>query len=181
MPQHNISTPHAQLTPKHWKALQMIEEGMLSFAEIAKIVGWKKGHLYALYEGNTSETGGVGDLFYTEVQKISERNSKRIRDFTKDCKTLALRKMQEFLREHEGQKADAALMREVTKIMNTLAKSTPNVEIGSFSYTRGLSAEDLVNEFRRLKGLAAVGNRIRGAAEDGTREIPGSEEPGSSS
>ena len=58
-----------QLSPKHWKALELIEEGTLSIKEIAKSIGWTDWHLYELMSGNTAKTGSAGELFYSTKRK----------------------------------------------------------------------------------------------------------------
>jgi hypothetical protein len=161
-------TPVAKLGPKHYKALELIEEGILPIREIAKVVGWNEDTLYELYEGRTEKTGPIGELFASELRKIQERNTAKAKHYIKENKTLALRKMNEYLREIQKQRPTATLVSEINSILNSLAKSTPGVEIGnlSYSYTKGLSAEELVLEFKRLQSLAR--------SEIDRRGIPGS-------
>lgn len=164
------------LSPKHWKALELIEEGSLSLAEISESLGWATDTIYQLCEGNVERMGNVGALFKEELLKIQARHTERIKYLTKETKSLGLRKMNEYLRSLTNRKADSKLVREVLAVMNTLAKSTPNVEIGQFSYTKGLNPEDLVNEFRRLSSVAKsafVGKGVSGSEQGEPGEIPG--------
>ena len=101
--------------------------------EIADGIGWSRETLYKLCEGNVADLGNIGALFREELLKIQSRNTERIKSLTKECKTLGLRKMDEFLRSIQRKKADIKLVKEVLAVMNTLSKSTPSVEIGAFS------------------------------------------------
>lgn len=153
------------LSPKHWKALELIEEGRFSIKEIAKAVGWSESTLYNLYEGNTQNMGTTAELFVSELQKIQERNSAKIKSYTKENKTLILRKMNEYLRSIQKKRTNVKTIEKLSAVLNAMSKTTPAVEIGSFSVTRGLSAEDLINEFKRLKSVARAaidGGRISG-------------------
>jgi hypothetical protein len=164
----------ARLSPKHWKALELIEEGSLSLKEIAKSVGWSDRTLYELYEGNTEKTGSTGDLFNAELRKIHVRNTAKVKHLSKENKKLTLIKLNEYLRKIQTEKLSGPLVDKLAKILNTLAKSTPKVEIGSFSYTRGLTAEDLINEFKRLKAVARNtldGKGVPGSGEAGPGEL----------
>lgn len=152
-----------QLSAKHWKALELIEEGSVSLKDIAKTIGWGEDTMYALCAGRVDKVGEVGALFHSELQKITERHAARIKTLTKDNKVLALAKINEYLRSLSKKKPDAEMVKEINGILNALAKSTPGVEIGQFSYTKGLSAEDLVSEFKRLSAVARAtldGKRI---------------------
>ena len=145
----------AVLSDKHWKALELIEEGKLTFKEIAEVVGFSVKSLYNLYEG-TDSTGGTGVLFHAEVEKISKKNVAKAKQLLDDNKTLAMRMLNDVLKRKlssEYQSDDDAKL--ITTINNSLSKSTPNVSISntSFSYTKGLSAEELVHEFNKLRSL----------------------------
>jgi hypothetical protein len=164
-----------QLSPKHWRALELIEEGNLSIKEIAKTVGWTPRTLYDLYEGNTQKTGPIGDLFTSELNKIQARNASKVKYLVKENKKLALIKMNEYLRVLQSKRPGKRVTEEINKVLLALAKATPNVEIGSFSYTKGLSAEDLVNEFKRLNAVAQsalVGRPVSGALPGRSGVLP---------
>lgn len=170
---------HAELTEKHWKALKLIEDGNLTIREIARTLDWNEDTLYELYEGRTEKHGKVAEAFQEELAKITSRNIKRIRELTKDSQVLALRVVNAYLRNNQKKKPDKSLVALCNTVLNALSKSVPNVQIDSFSYTKGLSAEDLINEFKRLRGLASNGSRISEAFEGKPGEVPGTSEYGS--
>jgi hypothetical protein len=143
------------------KALALIEHSGLPLSDIAKEVGWTKDTLYDLYEGNIQKTGPIGELFQSELSKIAERRVGKISQLMKDNKDLCLRKFNEYLRMTKGSKPSPSVLKTTNAIMNCLNKASPGLSIGklSYSYTKGLSAEDLINEFKRLKSIAASDDR----------------------
>ena len=170
------------LSEKHWKALQLIDEGKSSLKEIAKICDWSAAYMYDLYEGDTEKGGKIAELFQAEVRKLENKNVSRIKTLTKDNKQLALRMMNEFLRRKMSMEYvsddDTKL---ITTVFNALSKATPNVEIGSmsWSYVKGLTTEELVHEFNKLKSLAEGSSDSRGVSKAGSgssRVLPSSAE-----
>ena len=145
-----------QLPPKYWKALELIEEGTLSLKEIAKSINMSQWTLYELMSGNTKKTGTTGELFYAELRRIHTRNVSKVKHFHKDNQRLALIHINERLRELKAKKPTKETTAEICKIMNSMGKAQPNVEItnNSLSYTRGLSSEELIYEFQRLGSIA---------------------------
>ncbi len=126
----------AELQPKHWKALEMFEEGFMSIKEIAKSCGIGLDAMYDLFEGNARKVGTVAHLFKEELNQITARNAVKVKHLLKDNKKLALYKMNEFLRSLQDEKVTKEMMLDVNKCMNTLNKATPNMEV-SLSITKG--------------------------------------------
>ena len=84
--------------------------------------------------------------------------------------------MNEYLRSVQSKKPTKLLMSEIVKINNSLAKSTPSVEIGEVSYHKGLTDRDLIHEFTRLKAIAqhAIdGKGVSSVGEAGQGTLPG--------
>ena len=145
-----------QLSPKHWKALELVEEGTLSIKEIAKSVGWSEWTMYKLMSGDTQKTGSAGELFYSELKKQHSRNTSKVKHLFKDNQRLGLIKLNERLRALQAKKPSEAITKEICKIMAALGKAGPSVEINSqsFSVTHGMTPQELTHEFRRLGTLA---------------------------
>ena len=163
-----------KLSEKHWQALKLIEEGKKSLKEIAASLNWSAGSLYDLYQGNVEKANKTAILFEAEVKKISARNVSKIKNLIRDNKVIALCMMNDFLRQKANQSRQTEEDIElIVSVFNALAKATPSVEINanSYSYVKGLSAEELMHEFNKLKSLAE-GTPVRGG-------IPGTR-PGSS-
>jgi hypothetical protein len=148
--------PMAELKPNHWKALELFEEGTLSLKEIAKACNIGLDSFYDLVEGDTKSVGDIAILFKNEIDKITRRSAAKIQTLLKDNKKLALEKINDYLRTLKASKRKPTVKTAytVTKILAGLGKATPSVTIGSFSYTKGLQAEDLIHEFKRLSSIA---------------------------
>jgi hypothetical protein len=162
------------LPPKYQKALALISTGSLTLGEVAKQAGLADKTLYNLVEGADVHKSESGRLFFEEYKKIEKDRDREIRNLIKGNKKKVHQIISKWLEANQNKpKVDKSLMSTAVSVANVLAKSTPNVEIGSFSYTKGLSAEDLFSEFKRLKGLAEVGvnrSRVSGVAEGGAGE-----------
>ena len=162
-----------KLTPKYQRALDLIVEGSFSYKQIAQQVGLSPDTLYGLVEGKEAEKNAAGKLFYETLQKFDKQRDKEIKDLIKKNKKLCQKYINEYLGVvmlKKGRTKEIAMM---TTIANALAKSTPNVEIGSFTYTKGLAAEDIANEWKRLQGIrrGSVDRRgVSGLTSGGTRE-----------
>ena len=175
-----------QLAPKYWKALELIEEGNLSLKEVAKSISMSQWTLYELMSGNVAKTGSVGELFYAELRKMHARNVSKVKHLHKDNQRLALIQLNERLRAlHAIKNSTKAHSNEVCKILNSIGKAQPNVEItnNSWAYTKGLTAEELIYEFQRLGALARSaldGKGVSGSRERGSGNIPGLDERGGS-
>ena len=174
----------ASLSEKHWKALELIEGNKHTIKEIAQIIGITDKALYNLYEGAEC-TGGTGVLFHAEIKKIHQKNVAKAKELLDDNKTLAMRMLNDVLirKLATGYQSDEDA-KLITTINNSLSKSTPNVSVTntSFTYTKGLSAEDLVHEFDKLRSLtegASVRRSVQNAGSGKSRVLSISPEPGS--
>lgn len=164
-----------KLEDKHWKALQLLSEGTLSLKEVAEQSGFNYDHLRALINGNSEKSGYVGELFSAEMRKIDAKLAGKIKSLLKQNKVLALNMINDVLCDFKRLKSlGLDEIKVLTSINNSLAKETPNVEIGnlSYNYTKGLTAEELVHEFNRLKAIAN-GASNRGAVSKAFEGRPG--------
>jgi len=172
------------LSPKHWKALELIEEGTLPVKTIAKSIGWTEWTLYELMSGNTAKSGSVGELFYSELRKMHVRNASKVKHLHKDNQKLAMIKLNERLRELKKAKPTEATTKEICKIMNSLGKAGPSVEITNNSVNfNHLTKEELVHEFKRLGSLARsalVGRGVQRSVKGGPTELPSTDGAGGS-
>ena len=172
-----MAQPATGLKAKHWKALELFEESILTFKEIALTCNIAIQDIYDLFEGNAQRVGTVAHLFKAEADKITVRNAIKIRQLTKDNKKIALYMMNDRLKELKKKKTRNKLdSNEVSRILTTLTKATPSVEIGSFSITKGLTQEEIVEEFKRLNALAQFAlerGRIQRSGKGKPGELPG--------
>lgn len=173
----------ASLSEKHWKAIELISDGKMSLKEVAQAVDLKPDTLYKLYEGHESMRV-TGQLFKAELQKITKKNISRVKDLIADNKFLSHMMLNDYLRRKFSlDYVSDEDVETIISVVNALNKA-PTVEINatSFSYTKGLSAEDLMHEFNRLKSLAEGTLNVRGIQSSGsgsTGRIPVLDEPGS--
>jgi hypothetical protein len=172
------------LKDKHWEAIRLIDEGKVSLKEIARMCGWSADYMYDLYEGD-EKAGAIGQLFQSELKKLETKNKNKIKTLTMENKRLALQLMNDALRAKlaAGSVADDD-SKVVSTMFNALAKSSPNVEIGSmqWNYTKGLTSEELVHEFNKLRSLAEGASKRGGVSATGSRiagVLSASAEPGS--
>ena len=170
-----------QLKPKHWKALELLEEGDLSIKEIAQASGFGVVYLRELIEGH-SKAGDLGQLFQSELRKITNRKNSTIKRVTKDAQQVAAELLLSELQKlkKKGNLTDTE-QRRLVDINNSLTKAKPTVEIGTVSYSRGLQKEDLIHEFNRLTSIARSTlkrGRVSGARKRGQGLLPASSGPG---
>ena len=164
-----------KLNAKHLKALELLSRGDKSIKSIAEEVGYKPASLYDLVEGNVERAGPVAELFNAEMTKVDKKLSRKIKSTLRQNKVLAMKLINDVL---FGFQTQGVMGEDEIKILisinNTLAKESPNVEIGnlSYNYTKGLSAEELVYEYNRLRTLA-VGTSNRTAVQATDEGRPG--------
>jgi hypothetical protein len=165
------------LNDKHLKALALIEEGKMCLGDVAKAVGWKPDYLYELYEGDTSKAGSVASLFSAQVREINKKLDQEIGNLTKKNRKSVHQRISWILEQLEQKEKKKKLtlneQKLVATIMNSLAKSSSKVEIGSlsYSYSKGLTTEQLVHEFTRLQTLAGSSSN-RGAVQESVERGP---------
>jgi len=162
------------LSAKHFKALDLIEENSISLTEIAAACGIDISYLRKLIDGK-ADSGNMGQLFHAEVNKvyrnIDQRNRKRVRK----CKDLLLKRLETWARKLPVSKLKDAEVRRVLDAINTINKSTPQVEINSHTQVyNAMTQEDLLNEFKKLKTLARLaidGTGVSGVGTGTSSEI----------
>ncbi len=163
----------AKLNDKHLKALALIEQNRMTNTEIAKVCGFSVDYFHDLYEGNVEKCGKVADLFRSHVESISQKQHKQIKPLTRKNKLIALELLNDKLNKLK-KNPKGSNTRELTMILNSLSKATPDVEIETFNQFNSMSPEEMANEFRRLKSLAseAIRGRVHGSSGSGTSEVP---------
>jgi hypothetical protein len=168
------------LSSKYLKALSLISEGQLSYREIAIACKINVDEFYGLIEGTNTSSPQVQEKFSEAFDSINKQIDRDIRKLSKTCRKKTLYLIDSYLSKHKQVgKKDTSTVKTLTSIANGLGKVTPNVEIGSFSYTKGLSPEDIYAEFKRLSGLASDRGTVQAASERGSGEVPVSFRPGS--
>jgi len=143
-----------KLSEKHWQVLKMLED--MTREDAAKAIGWKKNHIDKLCSGNVS-AGGVATLFKQEYLKIQVKQSEETKHLVSQNTKTAQRLIARVFTDIESKKKVTPEDKKILSMYtNALSKFTPTVNVKnlSYSYTKGLTAEELVHEFKRLKTIA---------------------------
>jgi len=166
-----------KLSEKHWKVLRMLENDV-SRKEVATSIGWTYDHVKKLCAGNTEKAGGVAILFKAEYEKICVKSKAETDKLVQSNLKIAQRLMREVFEDISKKKKKTDNDKKILSLYtNAIAKCQPSVNIKnlSYSYTKGLSAEELVHEFKRLKTVAEASfdrGAISKAAKGRTRNVP---------
>ena len=173
------------LNQKHLQALELLSRGDMSIKAVAEKVGFKPDSLYDLVEGNVDKAGACAELFNAEMKKVDKKLAKKIKSTLRSNKVIALKLINDIL---FGFQSQGVMGEDEIKILiainNSLSKEAPNVEIGnlSYSFTQGLSVEEILHEFNRLRTIA-VGSSNRAAVRKPNpgrpKQLPGDTEPNS--
>ena len=144
----------AGLNPQHIKVLTLIEENMgLSTKEIAKACNFSTNYLQKLLNTHP-DTGPVGQLFKTALNKTYDNISKRAKKNSKSTQDVLIKKLRRWSQELPAGKLNEKQVTKACDILNTLSKAMPKVEIGHLSITNHMSSEEMLHEYKRLTTLA---------------------------
>jgi len=143
------------LKPKHLKALKLLSENK-SVDEVSKLSGIGRRQLFGLVAGDEHQSGPVAHEFSEEYRKEIDELTKKTETKVKKLKDQIITIFGQWL---VANIPDPKHIPEKDKkftidVLNALTKATPQINIGSLSYSKGLVGEDLANEFRRLTALA---------------------------
>jgi hypothetical protein len=159
--------PPTKLSEKHWKMLEMLENDM-SRKDVAKAVDVSEMYLGYLCVGNVEKAGKVATLFKTEYTKIMEKSRRETNDLLDSNLKLGQKLMKEVMENIQAKKKKTAEDKKILSMYtNAIAKCKPatNIKNLSFSYTKGLGAEELMHEFKRLTTIAEASFDRRSVSE----------------
>jgi len=175
-----------ELSEKQWKALKLFEIGGLSRKEIAAQIGWKDDYLNELCAGDIERGGLSADLFKKEYDQIAEKRDENIKALTREGTEAALTNILSSLKKlQEKEKSEELTDNEIKMsgtLLNAISNNAPAVSIKnlSYSYTAGLTAEDLIHEFVKLKSITEASfnrRRVQRTGETGSGEVSPVDEP----
>ena len=173
-----------ELSEDMWRSLKLVEDGEINIGEICKEMGWDPKYFYNLRVGNVEKAGSIATLFSEEFKKAEEKRDKETRLMLKQNIATAQKLLTRILKDYSGQKK---IEREDKKLIGTLTNClnncTPSVTIKStsFNYVQGLNPQDLISEFKRLKGIAESSfnrERVSAASAGGSGRLPEIDEQG---
>jgi len=145
-----------ELSEKQWEALALLQKGVPR-KEVAVAIKVSLDYLNKLCSGNVTKCGKVATLFKAEYLKVQKKNAEE----TKLLVAGNMKKAQELIGsvfDELGKKKKLSQedQKMVSMYTNALARCQPSdsAKNVSFSYVKGLSAEELIHEFKRLKTIA---------------------------
>ena len=139
------------LNDKHKKALELLKDGKLSVIEVAKQSGLGQSQLFDLLAGD-EHAGGVAAEFSLLYQKVMDDADRRINSKQKILKEGLTEILTEWMNESRGKKLKLDERKALTNAAKVLQVG-PVYNVGSVSFATGLNAEEMKNEFRRLRGV----------------------------
>ncbi len=148
--------PKTELSEKQWKAIKMYEAGS-SRKEISQAIGVSEDYLQSLILGNIAKAGQVADIFKKEWQKIEDLRDEKIKSLIKENTEIVQSQLKRVAKEIVSKKKLTATEKHwLIKANTSLTSNKPAVNIKSlsYSYTQGLSVQDIAHEFTRLKAIA---------------------------
>lgn len=163
------------LTEKHTKLLELYKRNKFSVEELATQSGFSEQYVNDLIVGNPN-TGEVGNLFKQELKKVNAEIESRISWKNNSCREKLVNKLIAWV-EQVGGGGDVDTKTKhkmLVDAINALNKSMPyQVNIENYTWKDGMTAEEAVNEFKRIKGLAkasAIRRRVSEFAASGTEQ-----------
>ena len=185
-----MARPHEsrdELKDKHWEALELIEDGDLTLKKVATSVGIDYRELMRLISGDVEQAGKRAALFESEFKKIKKKKDARIDQLMTLSKELCLGQCSRIIKDIKKKgrlsKDDQGM---VVKITTAVGRVQPSVKIDKlqYQYTRGLTVEELISEFKRLGAVAEGPSDSRTIQRTGTgrsRALSALDERGSES
>lgn len=165
----------AKLTEKHLKLLELVKRNKYTDDELAEKVGFSPEHVNNLLT-NSPTCGEVGKEFQEELKKVDKEVDTRISRKTNTVREKLVNKLMMWVESIGG--ADDVGTKTKHKMLvdaiNAINKSMPYmVNIENYSWKDGITTEEAINEFKRLKAMATLSvdrRRISEFAKAGTAE-----------
>ena len=163
------------LTEKHFQLLELVKRNKFSDDELAEKVGFSPEHVNNLLVGNP-QTGEMGRLFQAELRKVDKEIESRISRKNNLCREKLVNKLISWTEyTGNGQDLDTKTKHKcLVDAINALNKAMPyQVNIENYTWKDGMTTEEAVNEFKRIKGLAraaAIRRRVSEFAANGTEQ-----------
>ena len=163
--------PEIKLNEKHIRLLNLYKHNKYSLAELAEKSGFTEDHCNDLIVGNPI-TGVSGQLFQQELKKVNKEVESRISWKNNICREKLVNKLLMWVEQVGG--GDAVDTKTKHKMLvdaiNALNKAMPyQVNIENYTWKEGMSTEEAVNEFKRIKGLARAASIRRRVSEFASR------------
>ena len=164
-----------KLTEQHYKLLQYIKSNRYDFAEMGQMTGFAETYVNDLLVGNPN-TGETGVLFAAELKKVDKEIETRISRKTSFVREKLINKLTQWVNAcGGGADLDTKTKHKcLVDAINAINKAMPyQVNIENYTWKEGMTTEEAVNEFKRIKALAAAASirrRVQEFASTGTEQ-----------
>ena len=165
-----------ELTQKHIKLLDLIRTNKYDVPTLAKKSGFEPLYVSRLLEGKIEETGDVGKRFQAELSKVDRDVESRISRKTQFVREKLVNKLIQWIDATGGgaEMDTKTKHKQLVDAINAVNKSMPYmVNVQQYNWKEGMSAEEAVNEFKRLKAMAtksALRRRVQELIPGGSAE-----------
>ena len=159
--------PEVKLGEKHYKLLHFVKTNSYSTSELATMSGFTEDYVNDLLIG-APVTGQTGVLFQAELKKIDKEVEQRISRKTSFVREKLINKLTQWVNAcGGGADLDTKTKHKcLVDAINAINKAMPyQVNIENYTWKEGMTTEEAVNEFKRIKNLAAAASIRRRVSE----------------
>lgn len=164
-----------KLTEKHYRLLELYKRNKYSIEELSEKSGFSDQYVNDLLVGSPV-CGEAGVLFQAELRKVQRDIEARISWKNNIAREKLVNKLLMWVEQCGG--GDALDTKTKHKMLvdaiNALNKAMPyQVNIENYTWKEGMTTEEAVNEFKRIKGLAraaAIRRRVQEFASAGAEQ-----------
>ena len=163
------------LTEKHYRLLELVKMNKYTDQELAEKTGFTTLWVNNLLVGSPA-AGEIGKLFQLELKKVDKEIEARISRKTNEIRERLITRLTQWEGTIKGGDDVDTKTRHKMLVdgINAVNKSMPyQVNIENYTWKDGMTAEEAVNEYKRIKGLAkqyAIRGRVSELAARGATE-----------
>ena len=163
------------LNEKHKIVLELYKRNKFSVEEMAEKSGFSEQYVNDLIVGSP-QAGAIGQEFGAELKKVQKEIESRISWKNNVCREKLVNKLISWADyAGVGQDVDTKTRHKMmVDAINALNKAMPyQVNIENYTWKDGMTTEEAVNEFKRIKGLAraaAIRRRVSEFAANGAEQ-----------
>lgn len=163
-----------KLTEQHLNLLELYRRNEYSIQQLAEKTGFTSQYINDLIVSN-SNTGEVGKLFQFELKKANKDIESRISWKNNTCREKLVNRLIQWTELATADNCDTKTRHKMlVDAINALNKAMPyQVNIENYTWKEGMTTEEAVNEFKRIKGLAraaSIRRRIQEFATAGAEQ-----------
>jgi hypothetical protein len=155
-----------KLTEQHYRLLDLYKNNKYSTEQLAEKSGFSESYINDLIVNNPT-TGETGKLFAAELRKVDREIEARISWKNNRAREKLVNTLIQWSEHANGDNIDTKTRHKMlVDAINALNKAMPyQVNIENYTWKEGMTAEEAVNEFKRIKGLARAASIRRRVQE----------------